>query len=91
MNPLNEILEEMQRLAAVLPTADLRDHIHACLDVLAEDIDAVQRIGPSATRTQVITASDNVLIAALATAVYVRELTTRPAERHFARVRFSLN
>jgi hypothetical protein len=91
MNPLNEIVEEMQRRAAALPTADLRDHIQACLEVLTEDIDVAQRLGPSAPRTQVITATDNVMITALATALYVRELTTRPADRQFARVWFSFN
>jgi len=91
MNSLNVIVEEMQRQAGALSTADLRDYIRACLEVLSEDIDVAQRLGPSAPSTQVITATDNVMITALATALYVRELTTRPADRQFARLWFSVN
>lgn len=91
MHPLNGIVAEMQRHAAALRTSELRDHIQASLDVLAEDIDTVQRIGPYATRSQVIAATDEVMIAALCAALYVKELTTRPVHRHFARVWLSAN
>ena len=91
MNPLSEIVEEMQRQAGALPTADLRDYIQAFLEVLTDDIDVALRLGPSAPRMQAITATDNVMITALFTALCVHELTTRPADRQFARLWFSVN
>ncbi len=91
MNQLSHLLAEIQRDAADLPTGKLRTEIEVSLDVLTAFIDQFQNIWPGAVSLEeMIGATGDVITAALVTALYVRELTTRPADR-FARVRLSFN
>jgi hypothetical protein len=89
MYRLSALLAEIEATAADLPTDELLDHIHAGVDVLGENIDAVHNAdGPD----QEIDTGNEALITALMTAVYVRELITRPAlMARFAAVRVSFN
>jgi hypothetical protein len=92
MNQLGQLLAEIQRDAADLPTGKLKTEIQVSVDVLAAFIDSFQNIRPGAvTLEDMISATGDVITAALVTALYVRELTTRPADRNFARVRLSFN
>jgi hypothetical protein len=88
---LLELLAMIQEDAASLPGGQLKTEIQVCLDILSEYLADVQKLRPDAATEEKISATDNLLVAALVTALYVRELTTRPVERHFARVRLSFN
>jgi hypothetical protein len=91
MTYLGQIVREVQRDAAALPTGALRTEIQVSLDVLTAVIDHLQSIRPGAGNLEeTIGAAGDVMSAALTTALYVRELTSRPPER-FARVRLSFN
>jgi hypothetical protein len=91
MNPLGELLGEIEREAAALPTGKLRTEIQVHLGVLAVLIDTLQDLRPEAAGLEEMdSAKGDVLATALVTALYVRELTTRPGPR-FARVRLSFN
>jgi hypothetical protein len=91
MNQLSQLLGEIQREAAALPTGQLRTEIQVHLDVLTALIDNFRGIRPGAVSPEEMdSARGDVFAAALITALYVRELTTRPAPR-FARVRLSAN
>lgn len=91
MNQLCYLLREIQRDAEDLPTGQLRNEIHVSLDVLSAFIDSFQTMRPeAASLEELISATGDVVTAALITALYVRELTKRPAPR-FARVRLSSN
>jgi hypothetical protein len=91
VNHLSQLLAEIQRDAADLPTGKLRTEIQVSLDVLAAFIDTFQNLpaGPVSLE-DMISATGDVITAALITALYVRELTERPADR-FAQVRLSFN
>jgi len=90
MKPLSQIIREIQREAAELPTGDVRAHIQASLELLAEYTEVLQRIRPAAGPDEEADAANDVLYTALFTALYVQELVTRPVDR-FARVRLSVN
>ncbi len=91
MNQLSHLLAEIQRDAADLPTGKLRTEIEVSLTVLTSFIDQFQSMRPGAVSLEeMIGVTGDVITAALVTALYVRELTTRPADR-FARVRLSFN
>lgn len=81
----------IQEDAAALPGGQLKKEIQISLDILSEHLDGVQKLRPDAAIEVKISATDNLLVAALVIALYVRELTTRPVEPHFARVRLSFN
>jgi hypothetical protein len=91
MTQLSQLLAEIERDAADLPTGQLRAEIQVSLDVLTAFIDTFQNARPGAgSLEEMISATGDVVTAALVTALYVRELTTRPAPR-FARVRLSFS
>jgi hypothetical protein len=91
MNQLGQLLAEIQRDAAMLPVGKLRTEIQVSLDVLAAFLSAFQDMRPDAVSLdEMIDAEADVVTAALITALFVRELSTRPAPR-FARVRLSFN
>ena len=79
MSNLGQIIREIQREAAALPTAALRDEIEINLDVQDAAIRQFYDIRPSArSMDDLIVATSTVMISVLTTALYVRELTTRP-------------
>jgi predicted nucleic acid-binding protein len=91
MIELGQLMTEIQRDAAELPTGQLRKEIQVSLDVLAETIDTFHRIRPSAVSDEeMTTAIENMMCAALVVSLNVRELTTRPISR-YARVYLSRN
>ena len=91
MIEVGQLMTEIQRDAAELPTGQLRSEIQVSLDVLAETIGQFHRIRPGAVSNQEMTAAtENMMGAALVVSLYVRELTTRPISR-YARVRLSRN
>lgn len=91
MNYLCQLLGLIQQDAAALSTGELRTEIQVSLDSLTVFIDHFQDMRPeSVSLEEMISATGDVMTAALVTALYVRELSTRPASR-FARVRLSFN
>ena len=92
MTNLGQIIRDLQREAAALPTGQLRTEIEISLHVQDEVIGHFSRIRPGAGhQMEIIGATTDVLIAVLTTAIYVRELTSRPAPRVVAWVGFSRN
>ena len=91
MKQLRELLAMIQEDAAALATGALKKEIQVNLDFLAEYLADAEKLRPDAAMEDKISATDNLLVAALVTALLLRELTTRPVERHFARVRLSFN
>jgi hypothetical protein len=92
MTNLGQIIRDIQRDAAALPTDQLRTEIEISLHVQDAVIDHFRSIRPGAGNLEeLIGATSDVIIAVLTTALYVRELTTRPARRTVAQVRFSRN
>ena len=91
MKQLSQVIGEIQREAADLPTGNLRATIQASLELLAEYIGQLQSIRPAAGSSEEMTdAANDVLYTALFTALHVQELITRPAPR-YARIRLSIN
>jgi hypothetical protein len=91
MAQLSQVITDIRHEAAAVPTGELRAHIQASLELLTEYIEQLQSIRPGAASLDESNgAANDVLYAALFTALYVQELTTRPVER-FARVRLSFN
>jgi hypothetical protein len=91
MKSLGQIIREIQREAAGLPTGDVRATLQASLELLTEYTEVLQKIRPAAASAgEKADAANDVLYTALFTALYVQELATRPVER-FARVRLSVN
>ena len=81
MSSLGQIIRVIQRDAAALPTTELRDEIEISLGVLDATISQFYRIRPGIRHVdERISATSNVMIATLTVALYVRELTTRPAD-----------
>ena len=92
MNDLSQLLGQIKRDAAALSTGELRAQIQVHVELLSEYADGVQNMPPDAESTEeMISVTDCLFLSALFTALYVRELTTRPVERHFAPVRISFN
>ena len=81
MSSLGQIIRAIQHDAAALPTGELRDEIEVSLGVLDATISQFHRVRPGIRGVdERITATGDVMIAALTVALYVRELTTRPAD-----------
>ena len=81
MSSLGQIIREIQHDAAALPTDALRDEIEMSLEVLDAAISLFYRIPPGGRRVDDrIIATGTVMVAVLTAALYVRELTTRPAD-----------
>ncbi|MGI8447655.1 MAG: hypothetical protein ACR2MP_10860 [Streptosporangiaceae bacterium] len=93
MKEMMALLSMIQEDAAALSTGDLRAEIQVHVELFSKYIEEFQNLQPGAgSAEELISATDTLLVGALATALYVRELTTRPAEeRRFARVRLSFN
>ena len=85
MPTLGQIIREIQREAAALPTDALRHEIELNLEVQDAAIDLYTAI-PTGGRTveEVIFANSAVMVSVLTTALYVRELATRPVEQFTA-------
>jgi hypothetical protein len=78
---LGQIIRETQRDAAALPTDVLRTEIEINLAVQDAAIRQFLSIRPSTRNTNdLIVATSTVIVSFLTTALYVAELTTRPAE-----------
>ena len=81
MSSLGQIIRVIQRDAAALPTGQLRDEIEMSLGVLDVTISQFHSIRPGVRHIdERISATGNVMIATLTVALYVRELTSRPAD-----------
>ena len=79
MPTLGQIIREIQHAAAALPTDALRHEIGINLDVQDAAIDLYYTIPPGGqTVEDLIIASSTVMVSVLTTALYVRELATRP-------------
>ena len=80
MADLGQIIREIQREAAALPTDALRHEIELNLEVQDAAIDLYTAIPPGGrTVEDLIIANSTVMISVLTTALYVRELAARPA------------
>ena len=80
MPTLGQIIGEIQREAAALPTDALRHEIEINLEVQDAAIRQYCTVPPGGrTVEDLIVASSAVMVSVLTTALYVRELTTRPA------------
>jgi hypothetical protein len=78
---LGQIIREIQQTAAALSTDALRHEIEMSLDVQDAAIDLYFTIPPGGrTVEDLIIANSTVMVSALTTALYIRELTTRPAD-----------
>src|SRR6266567_7087250 len=81
VSSLGQIIRAIQHDAAALPTSELRDEIEVSLEVLDAAISQLHRVRPGIRGVdERITATGDVMIATLTVALYVRELTTRPAD-----------
>ena len=81
MSSLGQIIRAIQHDAAALPTGELRDEIEVSLGVLDATISQFHRARPGIWGVdERITATGDVMIATLTVALYVKELTTRPAD-----------
>jgi hypothetical protein len=77
---LGQVIREIQREAAALPTADLRSEIEINLEVQDVAISQLFRIRPGAGKAdELIVITSTVMVSVLTTALYVRELASRPA------------
>jgi len=79
MPTLGQLIREIQRDAAALSTDALRHEISMNLEVQDAAIDLYNAIPPSGrTVEDVMVANSAVMVSVLTTALYVRELATRP-------------
>src|SRR5262249_40649588 len=77
---LGQLIREIQHTAAALPTDALRHEIEMNLEVHDAAIDLYNTSPPGGrTVEDLIIANSTVMVSVLTTALYVRELTTRPA------------
>ena len=82
MPNLGQIIREIEREAAALPTDALRDEIEINLGVQDAAIRQYFSIRPGhGTVEDLIIANSAVMVTVLTTAIYVRELATRPVDR----------
>ena len=80
MPTLGQIIREIQREAAALPTDALRDKIEILLEVQDAAINRYYGNPPRGrTIDDLIDHNYAVMVSVLTTALYVRELATRPA------------
>ena len=79
MPVLGQIIREIEREAASLSTAMLRDEIEINLEVQDAAISQYRTIPPGGrTIEDLIIANSTVMVSVLTTALYVRELAARP-------------
>jgi hypothetical protein len=80
MPTLGQLIREIQHTAAALPTDALRHEIELNLEVQDAAIDLYRAIPPGGrTVEDLIIANSTVMVSVLTTALYVRELVSRPA------------
>jgi hypothetical protein len=78
---LGQIIREIEREAASLPTADLRHEIELGLEVQDAAIYQYYAIPPGGRNVEdLIMANSAVMVSLITTALYVRELASRPVE-----------
>ena len=81
MPVLGQIIREIEREAASLPTAALRDEIEINLEVQDAAIRQYYAVPPGGRNVEdLIMTNSAVMVSVLTTALYVRELATRPAD-----------
>ena len=81
MPVLGQIIREIEREAASLSTAVLRDEIEINLEVQDAAIRQYYAVPPGGRKVEdLIMANSAVMVSVLTTALYVRELATRPAD-----------
>jgi hypothetical protein len=84
MPTLGQLIREIQREAAALPTDALKREIEINLDVQDAAIRQYDAIPPAGRSVEdLIVAQGAVIISVITTALYVRELTTRQLPRLF--------
>ncbi len=80
MSNLGQVIREIQRDAAALPTDELRREIEINLEVQDAAISQLHSVlHGGRTVEDFIIANSAVIVSVLTTALYVRELATRPA------------
>ena len=80
MPTLGQIIREIQHAAAAMPTVKLRHEIEQNLEVQDAAIELYTAIPPGGrTVEDLIIANSAVMVSVLTTALYVRELASRPA------------
>ena len=78
---LGQIIREIEREAASLSTAELRHEIEINLEVQDEAIRQYYAVSSGGRKVEdLIMANSAVMVSVLTTALYVRELATRPAD-----------
>ena len=81
MPVLGQIIREIEREAASLSTAVLRDEIEINLEVQDAAIRQYYAVPPGGRNVEdLIMTNSAVMVSVLTTALYVRELATRPAD-----------
>jgi hypothetical protein len=76
---LGQLIREIQRDAAALSTDALRDELETCLDVQDAALCRFRSIRPGVGNiNDQIIATGDVMVATVMTALYYRELSTRP-------------
>ena len=84
MPTLGQLIREIQREAESLPTGTLRDEIEINLEVQDAAIRQYFSLRPGRGSVEdLIIANSAVMVSALTTALYVRELTARPVLQPF--------
>jgi hypothetical protein len=87
MTELSQILADVQQDAAAMPDGRLRTEIQESLGVLTMVLDYLQALrADTASAEEMTSATGDVIFAALLIALYVREWTTRPIDRTWARL-----
>ena len=78
---LGQIIREIEREAASLSTAELRHEIEINLEVQDAAIRQYYAVSPGGRKVgDLIMANSAVMVSVITTALYVRELASRPAE-----------
>ena len=78
---LGQIIREIEREAASMSTAQLRHEIELSLEVQDRAIYLYYAVPPGGRKVEdLIMANSAVMVSVITTALYVRELASRPAE-----------
>ena len=83
---LGQIIREIEREAASLSTAELRHEIEINLEVQDAAIRQYYAVPPGGRNVEdLIMANSAVMVSVITTALYVRELASRPVDYHHGR------
>ena len=78
---LGQLIEEIEREAVSMSTAELRDEIELCLEVQDAAIRQYYAVRPDGRNVEdLIMANSAVMVSLITTALYVRELASRPVD-----------